>query len=259
MDIEKLTKSQIVLLTLLVSFVTSIATGIVTVALVEQAPPNVTASVNRVIEHTIQKVVPASQSASVASTAQTIIVHESDAIAAAVGKATPSLVRIYTAGDSPSYLGLGAVLTKDGLIVTDESILGDTAEVSIMRADGIKVRMLVTKRDEANGLAYLTQPTSSSTVNLWSAISMPQSQATLGESVIVLAGKATTKIGSGIITSLVPDSGSASTIDTNLSPDAIMHGSILIDERGACVGISTAVSRTLAPSAFVPAQSITVK
>ena len=35
MDLEKLNKSQIVLLTLLVSFVTSIATGIVTVALMQ--------------------------------------------------------------------------------------------------------------------------------------------------------------------------------------------------------------------------------
>ena len=50
MDLEKLSKFQIVLLTLLVSFVTSLVTGIVTVTLVNQAPPTMTQSIYKVIE-----------------------------------------------------------------------------------------------------------------------------------------------------------------------------------------------------------------
>ncbi|MBI2628022.1 MAG: trypsin-like peptidase domain-containing protein [Candidatus Niyogibacteria bacterium] len=50
MDLEKLSKFQIVLLTLLVSFMTSLVTGIVTVTLVNQAPPAMTQTIHKVIE-----------------------------------------------------------------------------------------------------------------------------------------------------------------------------------------------------------------
>jgi len=53
MEMEKLNKSQIVLLTLLVSFVTLIATGVVTVSLMDQAPPAIAQTVNRIVERTV--------------------------------------------------------------------------------------------------------------------------------------------------------------------------------------------------------------
>ena len=55
---EHLTKAQIVLLTLFVSFVSSMATGIVVVTLMQQAPEPVLQSITRVVEKTIEKVVP---------------------------------------------------------------------------------------------------------------------------------------------------------------------------------------------------------
>lgn len=58
MDIQDLNKSQLILLALLISFVTSIASAIATVSLMEQVPPPVTQTINRVIQNTIEKVVP---------------------------------------------------------------------------------------------------------------------------------------------------------------------------------------------------------
>ena len=81
MELEKLNKSQIVLLTLLVSFMTSIATGIVTVSLMQQAPPEITETVSRVVEHTVEKVVPGQTAAvAVPQTIKTVVVKESDLI-----------------------------------------------------------------------------------------------------------------------------------------------------------------------------------
>lgn len=59
MDIKDLNKSQLILLAILLSFVTSIATGITTVTLMDQAPSSVTVPINRIIRETVEKVVPA--------------------------------------------------------------------------------------------------------------------------------------------------------------------------------------------------------
>jgi S1-C subfamily serine protease len=56
MDINELNKKQLVLLTLLITFVVSIGTGIVTVSLMKQVPPTVPQTINNVIQRTIEKV-----------------------------------------------------------------------------------------------------------------------------------------------------------------------------------------------------------
>src|SRR3989338_1462054 len=140
MDMEELSKSQIVLLTLLVSFVTSIATGIVTVSLMDQAPPAIAQTVNRIIERTVEKVVPspAGQSAAVVTTEKTIIVKESDLIVQAVEKITPSLVRVYTSSEKdPTFLGLGIVIDAEGSVIADSTMLRGWSEVSVIFSDGV--------------------------------------------------------------------------------------------------------------------------
>lgn len=56
MEIQELNKKQLVLLTLLITFVVSIATGIITVSLMNQAPKSVPQTINNVIQRTIEKV-----------------------------------------------------------------------------------------------------------------------------------------------------------------------------------------------------------
>ena len=57
---ENLNKQQLVLLTILVSFVTSIATGITTVSLLDHTAPSINQTINRVVEKTIETVIPVS-------------------------------------------------------------------------------------------------------------------------------------------------------------------------------------------------------
>src|SRR3989344_1174127 len=56
MDIKDLNKSQLILLAVLLSFITSIATGITTVTLMQQAPASFTVPVNRIIKQIVEKI-----------------------------------------------------------------------------------------------------------------------------------------------------------------------------------------------------------
>src|SRR3989338_2035952 len=162
MDMEELSKSQIVLLTLLVSFVTSIATGIVTVSLMDQAPPAIAQTVNRIIERTVEKVVPspAGQSAAVVTTEKTIVVKESDLIVQAVEKITPSLVRMYTVSEKdPLFLGLGVIIDAEGSVIVDSTVLGCLSDVALSFSDGTSLKAHVSTNDEATGIAFLRAAT----------------------------------------------------------------------------------------------------
>ncbi len=262
MDIEQLSKSQIVLLTLLVSFVTSIATGIVTVSLMDQAPPAIAQTVNRVIEHTVQTVVPAGQPASAAVTQEkTVIVNESDLISQAVASVSPSVVRLYTNdAQNPTFLGLGVVVDASGTIATDSGGIGEAADAVVELPDSTHVRAFVTSRDESSGIVILSPATTTveGGVPAWTPIKVSGQQVVLGETVVMIAGDTLARIGDGIVTSLAPlSTGSASQIiETDIGPDSIMPGSPLIDTNGDLVGLSTGAVRSVSSSAFVDVSAL---
>ena len=122
MDLEHLTKHQIVLLTLLVSFVSSVATGIVTVSLMDQAPAGVTKVVNQIVEHTIEKVVPSTQGAAAVTTEKTVVVKDDDLAAQSIATVQKSIVRIVAKG-SDQLVARGVVLDSKGAAATDRAAL----------------------------------------------------------------------------------------------------------------------------------------
>ena len=263
MNMEELSKSQIILLTLLLSFVTSIATGIVTVSLMDQAPPAIAQTVNRIIERTVEKVVPAGQSAATVVTQEkTIVVKESELISKAVELVNVSTVRLYASGaENPAFLGLGIVIDSSGTIVGDADSLGEgVVDVVAELADKSKVRATVSVTDTISGLVHFT--TGTTTVDakpdakpiVWSPVTVATGRPMLGETVVMLAGKTIARIGAGIVTavSTASDTGPG-IIETDIAADSIISGSPLIDSDGTLLGISTHASRNASASGFVSA------
>lgn len=147
MNIEELSKSQLILLTILVNFVTSVATGILTVSLLDNAPPMVTQTVNRVVERTIETVAQAAPAAVIKPPAPAPSTEER--VTGAFAASAERIVWLYApkTGTSTEALAMGtfisdtrgvvsvsgANLPKDVLV---EFQNGKTARAAFVRNEG---------------------------------------------------------------------------------------------------------------------------
>ncbi len=126
-----------ILLTMFTSFVISIATGIITVAMLQVAPETVTQTVNHVVEHTIERIVtgtstPERQQPSVVTNnvtkEVTVYTKEDDLVVSAVEKNQPRVATIFASEPDAETqpLALGFLASRDGLIVANsKGLLGD--------------------------------------------------------------------------------------------------------------------------------------
>ncbi len=146
---EDLNKTQIILLAILISFVTSIATGIVTVTLMDQAPPAVVRTINRVVEKTIQTVVPGKSK--VTTVVKEVVVKQKDLIVGAVAKASKSIAIVDAVGpdNKKVFLGLGVVMSGNGYVVVDKSrISGNRNNLILSVGDkSMGAKVVVEKKD----------------------------------------------------------------------------------------------------------------
>ncbi len=117
-EIKDLNKTQLIWLAVLLSFVVSIATGIVTVTLMQQAPTGVTQTINRVVQQTVEKVVPGYTP----TTTQTVIVKEDDLVADAVSTARAITGTLLLKKDSSEPIDDVYALGGNSFLVGDATI-----------------------------------------------------------------------------------------------------------------------------------------
>lgn len=194
MDIDRLTKTQFVLLILLVSFVTSLATAIITATLVKQAPPLFTQSVTKVIE----KLKPEQQESPAVFPTRPIIITQEDLVVKLVFETSPAVVsiiatkdlpvieqyfvnpfendelfkRFFGEGLSPDFKipqyrqkgvepqqissGTGFFVSADGFLLTNRHVVEDKeAFYSVIMNDGRKFETKVLARDPFYDIAIL--------------------------------------------------------------------------------------------------------
>lgn len=286
MDIEKLTKMQIVMLTLLVSFVASIATGIVTVTLMDQAPPAIIQTLNRVVERTVERVVQddSRQTATIITKETTVVVKEEDLITDSIDQNSKNLVRIYETlidGTKGSFSGLGIVASRNGIIVTSPSIIEEGSIYIIETADGEVFNTQIIEAKEFTSLTFLSADLSEEDEKIFpSAIFSRSNSFKLGQTVLSLTGEQRTDVAIGIISGLVKEdvvvdlpaqTGNTDSEDSDAEPKTIkvlsiiktsidgrevIVGSPLIDIFGEVVGISAGDETLNKTALFTPINGI---
>jgi S1-C subfamily serine protease len=251
---EDLTKTQIVLLTLLVSFIVSIATGIITSSLLAQAPQAVTQTIERVVEQTVEQVSP-STTTSGATVKETTVVSEDDAVQNSIASALPSIVRI-SAPDSAgaSFYGLGAIVSKSGIVVTDEHGVIASDIYSVTLSDGSTLPASVVAVSNSGNMALFKINLDSAHSAGLTAISFSKSALKLGQTVIAIEGKSTNAIDVGRATSIDQNAGK---VTTDITPAGEVQGGPLLDLSGDLVGLKTSnADLTLPASVYTDAGSL---
>ncbi|MEK7531031.1 MAG: hypothetical protein AAB573_04135 [Patescibacteria group bacterium] len=245
MDIEELNRTQIVLLVILVSFVTSIATGIVTVSLLAQAPPAVTQTVNHVIQRTVESVVPAEGGTTQTIKETTVVVKEEDLVTETIASTFARVASVHesTATSSP-VVALG-VLVQGGLLITDSAVVGDAhlidfgATSTIYMVSGRYSDIGVVVLSGSGGTAFRVADTD---------------KAKLGQSVIALPSASGTRVGIGSLTSryklVTHEDTPVRAIETTVT-GTLAPGAPLVNVFGEVLGINTKVSSASGAGTFV--------
>ena len=254
---DNLNAQQIVLLTLLVSFVTSIATGITTVALLEQTPEPVTQTINRIVEKTVERVVsePAPDNSKPAEKEiVTVVVKEEDLTIEAVEKNSKSLMRIYEkSGDFKTFVALGVIVSANGEVVTDTNkVVKGVNYVGVYAGGEFPLDVTLKEADKIFAILAPEQKDLKdfSVVNFTDSSNMK-----LGQSVISLSGASENTVSTGIITNLAKEAEVLKKIVTSVNSSNVLVGSIILNLKGEVVGIKVA-SLADETGSFVPANLI---
>lgn len=267
---EELNKTQLVLLMLFISFVTSIATGIVTVTLLEQAPKSVTQQINRVVERTVEKVVPGPGITKTINTTTQVVVSEDDLIIQAVQKTSPALVRIRVPGSlggmaasTTSQSNLASIAQLDatpaesvpdtfitGIIVSEAGRI-ITSPIGLFSADSMGKEFAVLLRgatvERKAKLIYSNDAENLAVLNIvpvkdeakFVYASFPANSLSLGQTLILLdlTGGTDPSVDVGRITALVAGNASSSpVVSTNIDTTSKILGDPLIDTNGSFAG-----------------------
>ncbi|MCX6703504.1 MAG: serine protease [Candidatus Zambryskibacteria bacterium] len=266
---EELNKNQMVLLVLLVSFVTSIGTGIITVSLLMEAPVEVTNTINRVVERTIETVGPV-QTIITGGTKETqiktVVVKEEDQVIGAIEKNIKSVVRIRERNKSvevDNLYGLGVVVSKEGIIATDKKNISEVMQYVAVMSDGTVIPLVAIFADKKSDIGYFkAKPAEAYT---FTPITFAGSDVKLGQSVVVLGGNTTNALSVGRVTLVTikdPDPVAAkfvSSFTADVGPVDSVYGGPVFSLSGELLGLSISAfssSKIYIPAAFVKREAL---
>lgn len=242
-----LNTQQIILLCLLVSFVTSIATGITVVSLMQQSPEPVTQTINRVIERTVETVTqqPVQEIKNLitqkpvpvpSKEVTTVVVNQEDESINAVAKNENSVARIFLNTKTQDFVTMGIVLNQAGDILVDKRLIDRRATYLAYYGSN---KFFVRYSSGSETSDFIVLKIQGDNPNNFVAASLGDSNSIkLAQSVISLSGSKQTSVSVGEVSSVIKgNDGAVSAIVTSVNPSNVLTGSILLNLQGLVVGI----------------------
>ena len=247
---ESLNKHQIILLALLVAFVSSIATGITVVSLLGQSPQPVAQTINRVVERTIEKIVP-SQISNIAQEKTTVVVKDEDLTISAIDKNVKSIVSIYgTLPDgTDAFISDAVVVSDKGYIVADKAALAQSGFYSPFKAslaDGTKISLENISSNDALGLTLLKAKLATDQKVTFTPVGWADSQnIKLGQTVISLSLDVKKIVSIGNVASVDTKDNKISSITADAKITNSVPGAMLFNLNGDVVGMHTSSEKQM--------------
>lgn len=258
---EDLNKHQLILLTLLVSFVTSIATGIITFSLLQQAPVEVTQTINRVVERTIEKVAPEEGTKNTGTKeVVTTVVSEEDRVLEAIDKNVKSIVRVrgLNSEGNEIVVGTGLTVTDDGVVVLDKRSYAGGSGYTILFADGKSYSISKFYADPNSNLVFAKIGKPAGEKYTFYPAKFGQSGGIrLGQTVIAISGKTTNSVSIGRVSELQKNAaGDMNRIISDIATSKHFLGSPLLNLSGEVVGFEAPIGESDESLVYYPSSTL---
>ncbi len=227
---ESLNKTQLILLVLLVTFIVSIATAVMVVALLSENRPTVTNTINRVVE-TVSPT-PDEISNLLPTKTEVTVVEKDTAIAKVVSDFSGLSVLIY---DDQKFLGRGLYLSDYGRIVT-YGLKKEQSQVFFLESDD-RYSLTPTLTKDFDEIAFFEF---SENIPELSKISLKtKSTPFLGQTVVHIGGLDKLFVSVGRITRITKDEDIITLIETDAYLPDSQPGSFLVTLQGDLIGLAT--------------------
>lgn len=258
---EDLTKHQLILLVLLITFITSIGTGIITFTLLSEAPVEVTQTINRVVEKTIERVV--TEEGKPEKVVTTVVVNEEDRVLEAIAKNEKSIVRFKTilADGTESTVGLGIVVSANGTIAYSLSNFNPAASYDVVFFDGKIYPTGKVYVDSPNNLVFVTVniPKNDTSKYVFHPALLGNSDTLkIGQSLIAITGKESNAVSIGRVRQLEfeDDKKTVKSIVSDIPIVKSYSGSPVLNLSGEVVGLELKSTEGESYNSYLPANIV---
>jgi S1-C subfamily serine protease len=226
----------------------------------DQAPAGVTQTINRVVERTIEKVVPGEATVKTIVKEVPVMVNEEELVVKVINDASSAVVRVEN--NEGVAVGSGFIASDDGFVITAAHILGSPSEgqtykiglrngdvakarlikfsldndIAVMRIDSAELKQLKDKL-----VAAVAAAATSTEKIAWTPLTLQDAEVSAGQTVIAIGSPDTGPLNVSVgIVSAITKSDQAKTADiirTSVANQYNLGGPVL-NTKGKVVGLS---------------------